>query len=451
MKKHFKTIPAERVPSADRICPWEAEAAAYVDQALTGAETSAFEQHLQECEHCRHCVESFEQVADELRAFAPQAPCRDLIPGILQRIPDAAWSRADTVADERAWGWFPARLWQAAAVFLALLAGVGLWGVSRPPHATEPVAAARTEAVQDALRWLASVQEPNGAWDPQPWNGRPVYEVGLTGMALLTFLRHEEAEPAFAEHAIERGVTYLLGRQQPDGGLGPAATGRMYNHGMAAVALLEAYRQGRAPNAEDALRRALAFIREQQHEAGGWGYHPHPMSRPNTSVSVWQMEALALGMGLDPNAVAPGLKRGLHWLETMANEQGQFGYQEPGGPGAHAALSAMGAYGLFQAAGQDSKDSARQRAMAQRALNRVADQAESEADELDYYQSYFVASALKASSESGHRQLLARLRSRLQAERNIQKAYAGTWDPTDRWGAVGGRLYATTMAALTLE
>ena len=433
-------------------CAWRAKAADAACDALDETEKAAFDTHARQCSDCRETAESFRNVIQKLRDGMPAASCRDLPPDIMRRIPDSGWTPETSDAGRRRLG-FPAFALRAAALVLAALAGAVLLTLrfGTKPDAVGPVAAApsRANVIRDALQWLASVQEDSGAWAPQSWGGRQVYETALTGMALLTFLRHEDGQHPSAANAVPGGAAYLLTRQRADGGYGPAATGHMYNHGIATVALLEAYRQDLAPaDAEASLKTALAFIREQQSHTGGWGYDTHPMSRPNTSISVWQMEALALGLALGWTEAGEPLERGLAWLATMANEQGQFGYRQADDTADHAALTAMGAYCLFKAAGKTPDDPAG-RALVRRALHRVA--TESEEGNLDYYRSYFIASALKTSAEPEHRQSLTRLRSRLTREQSQDPLLAGSWNPADQWSAVGGRLYATTLAAMMLE
>jgi len=43
------------------------------------------------------------------------------------------------------------------------------------------------------------------------------------------------------------------------------------------------------------------------------------------------------------------------------------------------------------------------------------------------------------------------LQANLSRERNRSVALGGSWNPSDQWGPVGGRIYATAMATLALR
>ncbi len=437
-------------PTEPDRCERGPDAVAYALDALTDAERLAFERHADGCSACLETAQASRAAAQRVRDALAKEPTRDLLPGILDRLP--AWAQESAVADTTHAFLFRSRFaLRAAALVLALLAGAVLT-VRRPAsrqkdhHAfakAEPAA-----AVMEALRWLASVQGEDGAWHPESWGGRAEFETGLTGLAALTFLRHGDGRHALAAKATPRAAAFLLASQESDGGFGPTSSGRMYNHGIVSVALLEAYRRGLAPEAEPSLKSALNYLVAQQHDGGGWGYSAHPASRPNTSVSVWPLEALALGVGQGWTEYGAALEQGLHWLGSLANEQGQFGYWQTDDTADHAALTAMGAYCLFKTAGVSSAIPA-DRTKLRLALTRVAD--ESAEGRLDYYRSYFVASAVRAGADPQNQPPLARLRDRLFQERSLDATHAGSWNPSDRWSGVGGRLYATSMAALALD
>ncbi len=80
-----------------------------------------------------------------------------------------------------------------------------------------------------------------------------------------------------------------MGRQAPDGDLRGEET--MYSHGIATIALSEAYGMSSDPNLLDHVRRAVLFIdRARNRRAGGWRYDPGQAG--DTSVLGWQVMAL---------------------------------------------------------------------------------------------------------------------------------------------------------------
>ncbi len=101
----------------------------------------------------------------------------------------------------------------------------------------------------------------------------------------------------------------------------------MYSHGIATIALCEAY----GMTGDDALRlpaqKAIDFILASQHPTlGGWRYEPQQSS--DTSVSGWQLMALKSGelAGLKVPEEAYRLAR--HWLDqAQAGPDGsQYAY-----------------------------------------------------------------------------------------------------------------------------
>jgi len=439
-----KTTPAE---TTDAACPPMTEAVAYLRDELDAARRTALERHLAICDVCRAETDRFRQTIERILAAAPRQPCRDLYPAIAAELKEQKHGRTKIKRLV-----FRPTLLKAAA-WLAVLGGALFWqtrsGLS-PERAGRAAPAASAQVVSEALAWLASVQSENGAWNPAAWGGRQDYETALTGLTLLTFLRHADVAPPNLRDATRRGMRHLLSQQRADGGFGPRAAGHMYNHGIATAALLEARRQGLAADAhsETALRAALAFLGDQQHQNGGWGYDRNPATQPNTSVTAWQMEALALALETGYEEWTPTFEKGLQWLHTMAGGGGRFGYQQSGDTSEHSALNAMGAHCLFRAAANAAGESV-DRNLAQLALERAV--AESADDAPDYYRSYFLSSALKASAHPRHLLKRAQLQANLSRERNRSVALGGSWNPSDQWGPVGGRIYATAMATLALR
>ena len=70
--------------------------------------------------------------------------------------------------------------------------------------------------------------------------------------------------------------------------------------------------------------------------------------------------------------------------------------------------------------------------------------------DVDFYRSYFLASALKTGSGPGQNAELASLQRSLIDLRVTSGENVGTWNPVGPWAAVGGRIYSTAMATLSL-
>ncbi len=154
-------------------------------------------------------------------------------------------------------------------------------------------------AVAAALAWLAKAQSPDGSWNARQHGGgtetRALGEnrggtgdradTGVTGLALLAFLSGGHTHRTGEHQAIVlRGLQYLIEAQMPSGDLsGPKQVGqdpsvlnaRMYCHGIAMLALAEAYAMTHDAELRGPLMLAIGYtMRAQDPIGGGWRYRP---------------------------------------------------------------------------------------------------------------------------------------------------------------------------------
>ena len=141
-------------------------------------------------------------------------------------------------------------------------------------------------AVTAALVWLANHQMSDGSWSLQNYQQRCTdktctgagdvpADAGGTAMGLLPFLaagQTHKSKGKYREHIL-RGVEWLVRHQQPDGNLAKGAAQMMYSHGLATIALCEAY--------------GLTADREVgQHCAGGGELHPQRPEQGGRRLAV---------------------------------------------------------------------------------------------------------------------------------------------------------------------
>ncbi|MCH8851689.1 MAG: hypothetical protein IID41_03445, partial [Planctomycetes bacterium] len=111
-------------------------------------------------------------------------------------------------------------------------------------------------AVALALKWLAAHQSGDGRWDARrfddncgacrgktkikPTSGIKA-DVALTGLSLLCFLAvdHTHVRESEYQDTVRRGLEWLIAQQESSGDLRGGET--MYSHGIATIALSEAY------------------------------------------------------------------------------------------------------------------------------------------------------------------------------------------------------------------
>jgi len=314
------------------------------------------------------------------------------------------------------------------------------------PHAEFSTTMDRSIALTDTLKWLAKVQEPSGQWHAASWGGRQEYACGLNGLALMAFVRSGKIAGEYAG-VIKRSTEYLMGCQKGTGLFGEESEGMMYNHGIVSVALLEAYAATGNQALKPSIDKALGFIRKQQLATGGWGYVNRPGETANTSVAAWQLHAMILAAKLGWDDSTFSLKKGLLWFGSMIDDGGQLGYDRPGRMQEdNATLTAIGAFCMFSASDVEKMPDGKLLLQLRRSL----DSLKNEFAGGDYYRSYFRAAALQAGKDGQQDRKLLELQNSLLTMQERTGGNAGSWSPNDRWGSVGGRIYSTAVAGLTL-
>lgn len=417
--------------------PREDELLRFLAGDMSPAQRDAFAQRLEQPGMAD--LRGLAELAGALRRIPAREPTRDLVPGVMQAIaaedaPRRALPRLLPFS-------LPMRL---AAGFLVLfgVAALILRLIGSPGGASPRV------AVVDGAEWLIRAQDTSGAWSAEHWGGKPEFETGITGLALMALGRSGEAANCEGgPEAIDRAVAYLRNAQNEDGSFGPRCDAQLYNHGIATVALLEAHR--RAPRAALApvLERALAFVCDNQTTDGGWRYAAGD-SRPNTAISVWQIQALSLAAANGWSEADIPLRRGLRWLSLMIGRNGDFGYTAPDDTtGSSPGVTAMGAALMLETGNAAMLAAARRDSLRDAVARGMSGHHPAD----DFYTSFFTAAALRSEADPRFGDLLSELREDLARGRVSRGENVGSWNPEDRWGSAGGRAYATAMAMMSLH
>jgi RNA polymerase sigma factor (sigma-70 family) len=301
-------------------------------------------------------------------------------------------------------------------------------------------------AVAAGLKWLAAQQTPDGHWEMGATKGgaAPKNDVAATALALLSFLgagvTHQDRDDPFAAN-VERGLGYLVKVQDKDGRLG---TDTMYTHGIATMALGNAYALTADPKLEAPARRAVEFIVTAQSGRGGWRYHPRGQDS-DTSVTGWQVQALALGQlaGFEvPKRTADGVMK---YLDSVQSPKGGYGYVMP------QATPSMTAAGLLcrLQLGWDERNPAVQTALS---VLRASPPGSRKSLYHDYYATqamFFVGGKDWEDWNPKMRDLLVERQEKgLKADKADLK---GSWSPAEDTFAVNSPLLATSLALMILE
>lgn len=315
-------------------------------------------------------------------------------------------------------------------------------------------------AVQAALQWLAANQSDDGRWHSGlHGGGRETRTLGhdrggaggnahtaVTGLALLAYLGAGQTHLAGPHAAtVRRGLEFLARSQAADGNLAGNAElfARMYGHGMATLALSEAYGMTGDPGLRPYLERALQYtVRAQHPQNGGWRYQPG--DEGDTSQLGWQLMALhsadLAGLPM-PTSTRAGMIRFLNRV-TTGSRRGLAGYRPYTAASRTMTAEAL-VCRLFLGLPQDEAATAE-------AIAYLLQETPQGGPFNEYYW-YYATLALFQLQGDAWEAWNGALQARLLAAQETTGTLAGSW-PTDTvWGGYGGRVYTTAMNALCLE
>jgi hypothetical protein len=194
-------------------------------------------------------------------------------------------------------------------------------------------------AVAAGLKWLVMHQAADGHWSLDGFNqhGRcnctgfgHQNDIAATALGLLPLLAAGETQKnpkALYGKNVGNALKYLMSKQARDGNFG----GGMYAHGLASIAMGEAYGMTSDPTLKVSAQRALNYIRASQSENGGWRYEPRQSG--DTSVTGWQVMALKSGQmaGLEvDDPKNPTFAKATRFLNSVSTSDGSgYGYLNP--------------------------------------------------------------------------------------------------------------------------
>ncbi len=319
-------------------------------------------------------------------------------------------------------------------------------------------------AVDKALKWLAEHQNTDGSWSfdhraSPKCKGRckdpgnlAQSKIAATAMALLPFLGTGETHhQGKYKRTIEQGLYFLVRSTHVEGDraslLEPG--GRMYGHGLASIALCEAYGMTHDKWLQDPAQRAVNFIvwaQDPNPATGGWRYYPQQAG--DTSVVGWQVMALRGPHGVSEGAArgdrqsrllsrfGPDLQRFVLRLHRTGQRTGHFGHRpvvpDVHGLGAGESALQQGVAGLVQ-------------------LGPSLDKSGPPRNNL--YYDYYATQVMHHYGGSDWQRWNVAMRDYLVKTQFDQGHTRGSWhfEGSDHGFAPGGRLYCTALATMILE
>jgi hypothetical protein len=324
-------------------------------------------------------------------------------------------------------------------------------------------------SVEAGLQWLAKAQSSDGSWNAKRFGGGTETQAlgehrhgtgdradtGVSGLALLAFLSagHTHFEGDYRQTA-ERALRFLVQSQMPSGDLsGPKQIGqepsvknaRMYCHGIATLALAEAYAMTHDENLQPALIKAAQFtINAQDVRGGGWRYRAGDAG--DLSQFGWQAMALR---SIERSGIAVPIevkRRMQRFLDSCA--AGPLGGLARYQPGQGPATETMTAEALacrliigYPLSAQAQRE----------AKTMIMSQLPGAKQDNVYYWYYATLALFQLQDVDWMRWNQALKQRLLTTQLPAYDEQAGSWNPDPLWGGYGGRVYSTAMSCLCLE
>ncbi len=313
---------------------------------------------------------------------------------------------------------------------------------------------ASESAVERGLKWLADHQDKDGHWSLNAFhtagecNGRCSLPGGVssdaagTGFGLLPFLgagyTHQSGK---YKKTVKKGLDWLIEDQTKEGTFRHCEGGTLYAHGIASIALCEAWAMTKDPKLKHPAQRSIDYIVKAQHDGGGWRYSPGEPG--DTSVSGWQVIALRSAQqgGLKiPKGVMPKMSKYLDSVQTDKKGSG-YRYMPNGG-----ITDAMVAEGLLCRI-YTSWNSKRMGLEA--GVQYLVTHPPQAGGELYYW--YYATQVLHHYGGAPWEEWNPKMRDLLIDSQSTEGHESGSWAPQGGHDGTGGRVYATSLSLLTLE
>ncbi len=354
---------------------------------------------------------------------------------------------------------------------------------------------------QLGLGWLAAHQSPKGFWSgagfedscgriddgaPCGGTGSNLHDPGVTGLALLCFLRSGVEPPPAKEtgddendaedispyaFTVAQGIDFLIAVQSSNGRFGSEhiLTGN-YDHHIATLAMIEAALVTGAEAHKESAEKAIDHILAERNAGAAWRYaqaHPEMRVFPNdTSVTAWALQALEQGRAARMPFDKTAFTDGLGFIHAMTDPvTGRTGYTHIGmlpprevgsefnWPSQQTeSLTAAGLYCRLLAI--ENRTLKHDKQALELSTELLVDLPPvwdlAHPGRVDYYYWYYGTKALALQGGDAWLDWKQPLINVFAQHTLLDGDALGSWDPArDPWGHVGGRIYSTAMMTLS--
>ncbi len=317
-------------------------------------------------------------------------------------------------------------------------------------------------AVTEALKWFSRHQMPNGAWSfahnvaCNGACGNPGDEArskalsAATAMSLLPFMGAGQTHiQGDFKDIVLRGLRFLVqsGKLGKQGGmqvLDLRTGGDMYSHGLAAIALCEAYAMTEDPELLGPAQGAINFIVAAQCSDGGWRYRFQDPNGGDTSVVGWQVMALKSGYMGHLSIPPVTIQGSTMFLNRVQSNNGSiYGYDKPS-TNVRPGTTAIGLLCRMYTGWDKTHPGI---VAGVKNLTKVGVKKD------DLYYNYYAAQVLRHFGGPEWDKYNVELRDYLVAEQSQNSGEKGSWYIKSKTHGMdeGGRLMQTSFATMILE
>ena len=302
-------------------------------------------------------------------------------------------------------------------------------------------------AVGLALEWFRRHQSADGAWRSETFDdgcggcdapAEVRADAAMTGMVLLCYLGagHTHQQDGPYREVVRRGLEWLVARQSPDGDLRRGET--MYGQTVGTVALCEAFAMTRDPALAEPARKAVSLVLARANRGTR-------ADERDTSVIGWLVFTVESARRAGFEVPRETFDAARSWLGEVESpgSPGRYAYTRGGRPS-----PAMTAEAMFvqQLLGRTRGEPVMERS-AEFVLSAPPRWGEGAATHSWYYGTL----ALFQHQGEAWARWNGRIAPELVRNQRQEGLAAGSWDPTDEWSRLGGRVYQTAVCTLSLE
>jgi hypothetical protein len=324
--------------------------------------------------------------------------------------------------------------------------------------------AATEECVALGLAWLAAHQLPDGSWNfnhqvgpgdrsspnPGQYDDCPI---AATAMCLMAFLgngqTHQEGEYKIV---VSHALNFLMKNQRRvnefAGSLvDPNHQAGMYSHGLATIALAEAYGMTKDPHLHDAAQAALKYIEYAQDPAGGgWRYSPKEIG--DLSVTGWILMGIKSGLMSELEIDRRTTRMANRFLNDVSHDSGARYCYRKGNKDHRPTMTAVGLLCRMYTGWK------REHPAIADGCKYLARREPMIGESTDMYYNYYAAQVLRQYGGEEWKEWNNLMAGFLVQTQSREGPTKGSWffdSGSDYGPATGGRIYCTAMAVMTLE